>query len=112
MTPKYETVSLEIPAGNNEATTKEISVNPSLQNHLVSAHSSQDEDISVSIDYQGNTIVPFIPLTFYDGKQGRFDERALELDFNERRNLKVNAKSSENVAQSTIITLVFKRYEE
>ena len=112
MNPKYQTISLEIPNGQKEASTKEIGLNPSLQNQLVSVHSSHDEDVSVSIDYSGNTVVPFLPLTFFDGKQGSFDERALELDFSDGRNLEINAKSSKNVAQNTKITAVFKRYEQ
>ena len=111
MNPKYQTISLEIPNGEKQSATKRIRLEQSLQNQLVSVSSSHNEDVSVSIDYSGSTIVPFLPITFYDGKQGSFDERALELDFQDGRNLEVNAKASQNVGQLTKITVVFKRYE-
>lgn len=111
MKPKYQTAKLTIPSADNEAPNVKIQLEESMNLHQVSAHSSHDEDVEVAIDYNGSEVVPFLPLTFYDGKQGEFDERALQLDFKQQRNLEIRAKSSVNVSQNTIITVVFKRYE-
>jgi hypothetical protein len=111
MKTKYQTVKLIIQSGDNEAPNAKIQLEESLALHQVSAHSSHDEDVELAIDYNGSEVVPFLPLTFYDGKQGQFDERALQLDFKNQRNLEIKAKSSVNVSQNTIVTVAFKRYE-
>lgn len=112
MKPKYQTAKLTIPSADNEAPNVKIQLEESMQLHLVSAHVSHDEDVEVAINYNGSEVVPFIPLKFYDGQQGQFDERALQLNFNEQRNLELRAKSSVNVSQNTTVTVVFKRYEK
>jgi len=111
MRPKYQTAKAVIPNGDNESQSVKFALNPSEINHLVTATKSHDEDISVAIDHNGNEIIPFIPITFLDGKEGSLDERALELDFTEQRNLELRAKSNGNVSQDTTVTFVFKRYE-
>lgn len=111
MKPKYITTELTIPNGAKESSSRYALVDSSLKYHLVSASASHDEDISVSIKDGSNEVIPFIPLTFFDGKQGKFDERALELDIATKKNYTINAISSENVSQETKITLVFKIYQ-
>ena len=111
MKPKYQTAKAQIPNNANESQSVRFLLNPSELNHLVAVTQSHNEDISVAIDHNGNEIIPFIPITFLDGKEGNFDERALELDFTQQRNLELRAKSTNNVSQDTTVTFVFKRYE-
>ena len=111
MKPKYITSILTIPNGSQEASSRDALVDSSESLHLVSASLSHDEDVSISIKDGSNEVIPFIPITFFDGKQGAFDERALELDTNTKKNYTINAIASENVSQATTITLVFKIYQ-
>ena len=109
--PKYDTSLLTIKGGNVEAADKNITLPSSNENHLIGIAVQNNEDVLISITENGNTRLPFINATWLDGKQGSFDDRALELDFSDQRDLTLKAKALKAPANDIVVEFTFKRYE-